>query len=151
MLPNFKPVAAVVIISGVALGGEAGFLVGAVTGLVSNVFFGQGPWTPWQMFAYGIIGFLAGVLFHRRARRSRIALCVYGALAALLVYGLVMDSSMVFMYQTDLNLGMFLFAWLNGLPFNLIHAAATAFFLFVTSGAMLEKLDRIRIKYGFNP
>ena len=53
------------IIAGVAFGGEAGFLVGAIVGLVSNMFLGQGPWTPWQMFSFGIIGFLAGVLFRK--------------------------------------------------------------------------------------
>ena len=58
MLPQFKPVAAIVIISGVAFGGETGFLVGAITAFVSNFFFGQGPWTPWQMFSFGIIGCL---------------------------------------------------------------------------------------------
>ena len=63
MLPQFKPVAAIVIISGVAFGGETGFLVGAITAFVSNFFFGQGPWTPWQMFSFGIIGFLAGIMF----------------------------------------------------------------------------------------
>ena len=65
MLPQFKPVVALVIIAGVAFGGEAGFLVGAMTAFVSNFFFGQGPWTPWQMFGFGIIGFLAGVLFKK--------------------------------------------------------------------------------------
>ena len=63
MLPQFKPVVAIVIISGVAFGGESGFLVGAVSMLVSNLMFGQGPWTPWQMFAAGIIGFVGGILF----------------------------------------------------------------------------------------
>lgn len=58
MLPQFKPVIAMTIISGVAFGGETGFLVGAMTMLASNVMFSQGPWTPWQMFAVGIIGFL---------------------------------------------------------------------------------------------
>jgi len=75
MLPQFKPVLALTIISGVALGGETGFLVGAMTMLASNVLFSQGPWTPFQMFAMGIIGFLAGVLFRRGwLRRSRAAL-----------------------------------------------------------------------------
>ena len=78
MLPQFKPVTAIVIISGVAFGGEAGFLVGAVTGFVSNMFFGQGPLTPWQMFAFGIIGFLAGVLFRKGLLlRSKTALCTF--------------------------------------------------------------------------
>lgn len=65
MLPQFKPVVAIVIISGVAFGGESGFLVGAVSMLVSNLMFGQGPWTPWQMFAAGIIGFIGGILFKK--------------------------------------------------------------------------------------
>ena len=65
MTPQFKPVVAIVIISGVCFGGEAGFLVGAMTGFVSNFFFGQGPWTPWQMFCFGIIGFLAGILYKK--------------------------------------------------------------------------------------
>lgn len=63
MLPQFKPVVAIVIITGVCFGAESGFLVGAVAGFVSNFFFGQGPWTPWQMFCFGIIGFIAGIFF----------------------------------------------------------------------------------------
>ncbi|MDR1574303.1 MAG: ATP-binding cassette domain-containing protein [Clostridiales Family XIII bacterium] len=149
MLPQFKPVTALVIVSGVAFGGEAGFLVGAMTGFVSNMFFGQGPWTPWQMFAFGIIGFLAGVLFRKGLLgRGRAALCVFGALAALVVYGPIMDSSSVLMYQARPAAGMFFVAFLQGVPFNLVHAAATALFLFIISRAMLEKLDRIKVKYG---
>ena len=63
MLPSFKPVAAIVILTGVSFGGEAGFLVGCMIMLLSNMFMGQGPWTPWQMFAFGLIGFLAGILY----------------------------------------------------------------------------------------
>ena len=63
--PQFKPVAAMVIITGVTLGGESGFLVGAIGAFVSNFYFSQGPWTPWQMFSFGIIGFVAGVIFQK--------------------------------------------------------------------------------------
>ena len=70
MLPQFKPVTAIVIIAGVGLGAEAGFLTGAMAGFVSNFFFGQGPWTPWQMFSFGIIGFLAGVIFSKSKNRK---------------------------------------------------------------------------------
>ncbi|MFR1052923.1 MAG: ATP-binding cassette domain-containing protein, partial [Lachnospirales bacterium] len=92
MLPQFKPVMAVTIIAGVAFGGETGFLVGAMTMLASNVLFGQGPLTPWQMFSMGIIGFLAGILFRKGLlRRNRGALCVFGALAAILIYGGIMN------------------------------------------------------------
>jgi energy-coupling factor transport system ATP-binding protein len=149
MLPQFKPVLALVIVAGVAFGGEAGFLVGAMTGFVSNMFFGQGPWTPWQMFAFGLIGFLAGALFRKGLlRRDRGALCVFGALSAFAVYGPIMDGSMVLMYQIRPMKEMFFAAYLQGLPMNLVHATATVFFLFVVSRAMLEKLDRIKVKYG---
>ncbi|SHH98863.1 energy-coupling factor transport system ATP-binding protein [Sporobacter termitidis DSM 10068] len=149
MLPQFKPVAALVIISGVAFGGETGFLVGAVTMLASNVLFGQGPWTPWQMFAMGVIGFLAGVLFRKGVlRRSRLPLCIFGGLAAIAIYGGVMNPSYVVLYNAHPTWPMFLSAYLMGFPFDLIHAAATAIFLWLASRPMLEKLDRIKVKYG---
>lgn len=149
MLPQFKPVAAVVIISGVAFGGEAGFLVGAVTAFVSNMFFGQGPWTPWQMFAFGIIGFLAGVLFRKGIlRRNTAALCVFGGLTAFFIYGGIMNPAAVLMFQSRPKLEMFYLAYLQGVPFDFIHAVATVVFLWFIARPMLEKLDRIKVKYG---
>jgi len=149
MLPQFKPVAAVVIISGVAFGGETGFLVGAMTALVSNMFFGQGPWTPWQMFSFGIIGFLAGVLFQKGIlRRNRAALCVFGGVTTFAIYGTIMNCFAVFMLQPNPTPVMFLPAIIQGLPMDLIHAAATVVFLFIAARPMLEKLERIKQKYG---
>ncbi|MDR3136967.1 MAG: ATP-binding cassette domain-containing protein [Coriobacteriales bacterium] len=149
MLPQFKPVMAVVIIAGVAFGSEAGFLVGVLTGFVSNMFFGQGPWTPWQMFALGIIGFLAGVLFRKGLlSRSRFALCVFGGLATFLIYGGLLNSSYVLTYQSDPTLPLFLAAFIQGIPFDLIHALATVTFLALIARPLLEKLDRIKVKYG---
>lgn len=149
MLPQFKPVTAVVIISGVAFGGEAGFLVGAVTGFVSNMFFGQGPLTPWQMFAFGIIGFLAGILFRKGLLlRSRTALCVYGGLTAFLIYGGIMNPASMLIGQPNPTWEMLWFYYLQGIPFDLIHALATVVFLYIAAEPMLEKLDRIKVKYG---
>jgi uncharacterized membrane protein len=149
MLPQFKPVVALVIIAGVAFGGEAGFLVGAITAFVSNMFFGQGPWTPWQMFAFGIIGFLAGVLFQKSLlKRAPAPLMVFGALVTIIVYGGIMNFSHVIIYQSVITKAMFLAAYLQGLPFDLVHAAATVTFLALISRPMLEKLDRIKVKYG---
>ena len=149
MLPQFKPVIAVVIIAGVAFGGEAGFIVGALTAFVSNMFFGQGPWTPWQMFAFGIIGFLAGVLFRKGIlRRNRAALCIFGGLATFVIYGLIMNTYTLFVYQQIFSWPMFWASILQGIPFDLVHAAATVTFLFIISDAMLDKLDRIKNKYG---
>ena len=138
-----------VIIAGVAFGGESGFLVGAMTAFVSNFFFGQGPWTPWQMFGFGIIGFLAGVLFKKGLlRRSRLSLCIFGGIATILIYGGLMNPSSVLMYQTEITWPMIVTAYALGFPFDVVHAVATVFFLWVISRPMLEKLDRIKVKYG---
>jgi energy-coupling factor transport system ATP-binding protein len=149
MLPEFKPIVALVIIAGVALGGETGFLVGAMTMLVSNVMFGQGPWTPWQMFAMGIVGFLAGVLFRKGLlRRSRISLCVYGTLASVVIYGGIMNPASALMWAHELNWKILLTYYISGFPVDLVRAAATVFFLWFAAEPMLEKLDRIKVKYG---
>ncbi len=150
MLPQFTPVMALVIISGVAFGGETGFLVGAVTMIASNILFSQGPWTPWQMFSMGIIGFLAGVLFRKGLlRRSRGSLATFGAFAAVIIYGGIMNPASALMYNSQsINWEMLKFYYVSGLPMDLVHAASTVIFLLVAAEAMLEKLDRIKVKYG---
>ncbi|MEE0264260.1 MAG: ATP-binding cassette domain-containing protein [Acutalibacteraceae bacterium] len=150
MLPQFKPVLALTIITGVALGGETGFLVGAVTMLTSNMLFSQGPWTPWQMFAMGIIGFLAGVLFKKGwLRRTRISLAVFGALSAIVIYGVIMNTSSALMFSPQsINFKMLLAYYVTGLPMDLTHGFSTALFLLLVAEPMLEKLDRIKVKYG---
>ena len=141
--------AAIVIIAGVAFGGETGFLVGAMTMFGSNMLFGQGPWTPWQMFAMGMIGFLAGVLFRKGLlHRSRFSLCIYGALSVIVIYGGLMNPASVLMYQNHPTWEMFLTAFLTGFPVDLVHGAGTVIFLWLLSQPMLEKLDRIKVKYG---
>ena len=149
MIPQFKPVTAIVIISAVCFGGETGFLVGALTGFVSNFFFGQGPWTPWQMFAFGIIGFLAGVLAKKGLlQKSKLPLCIFGFVATLVIYGGIMNPASVLIWQATPKVEMFVSASALGLPFDLIHATSTAFFLFFAAEPMIEKLNRIKIKYG---
>ena len=149
MLPQFKPVAAIVIISGVAFGGETGFLVGAITAFVSNFFFGQGPWTPWQMFSFGIIGFLAGIMFQKGIlRKTKTDMCVFGFVATFVIYGGIMNPASVIMWQSNININMVLSSYVMGMPFDFIHAVSTVFFLFLAAEPMLEKLERIKIKYG---
>ena len=149
MLPQFKPLVALVIIAGVCFGGETGFLVGAVTGFISNFFFGQGPWTPWQMFAFGIIGFIAGILFRKGfLRKTKASLCIFGAFVTFVIYGGIMNPSTVIMSQDKLNFAMIKAAYISGAPFDLVHAASTAFFLWFISEPMIDKLERIKVKYG---
>ncbi len=149
MLPQFKPVIALVIISGVCFGGEAGFLVGAVSAFISNFYFGQGPWTPWQMFSMGIIGFIAGILFRKGLiRKTKASLCIFGALATLLIYGGIMNPASVISYQPNPTKEMLLMSYVAGFSVDLIHAISTAVFLWFISEPMIEKLERIKIKYG---
>ena len=149
MLPGFKPVAALVILSGVAVGGETGFLVGAMSMLTSNVLFGQGPWTPFQMFAMGLIGFLAGVSFQKGLLRAgRAPLAIFGAVSVVLVYGGIMNPASAILYQPNLSLSVLKAYYLTGFPFDLVHAAATALFLWFGAEPMLEKLERVKRKYG---
>ena len=149
MVPQFKPVAAVVILAGVCFGAESGFLVGAMTAFVSNFFFGQGPWTPWQMFAFGLIGFLAGLLFKEgRLPRKRLPLCAFGAVAILVLYGGITNISSVLLFTAGPSWQTAAATYLAALPFDISHALSTVFFLFVLTNPMLEKLGRIRKKYG---
>lgn len=148
-LPQIKPVLALVIISGIALGGETGFIVGAVSMLVSNIYFGQGAWTPWQMFAAGIIGFLAGVLFQKGLlSRNRGALCVFGFIITIIIYGGIMNFSSWALSRSQLNRETILAFYIQGLPFDIIHAFSTVVFLFFFADPMQEKLERIKTKYG---
>lgn len=149
MLPQFKPMLAIVIIAAVALGGEAGFIVGAISVFVSNFFLSQGPWTPWQMFAMGLIGFIAGVLFRKGLLSRRpLPLAIFGALATFFIYGGIMNPASVLMFQSEPTLGMFITSYALGMPMDIIHAASTFFFLLIISRPFLAKLDRIKSKYG---
>lgn len=148
-LPGFKPVAAMVIISGVAFGGEAGFMVGAITMLCSNIVFGQGPWTPWQMFAMGVIGLLSGIVLKKGVlHRDKIAITVFGVLATFIIYGGVMNPASVIMYQSNVNIEMIIAAYMTGVPADVVHTVSTGVFLWLLSDPMLEKLDRVKVKYG---
>lgn len=149
MLPQFKPVMAVTIIAGIALGGEVGFMVGAVSMLASNVFFSQGMWTPWQMAAMGFIGLIAGIVFRKGwLPRKRLAMSLFGAIIAVLVYGGIMNFASAAMWTTELSWKTLLPYYVTGLPFDAIHGFATAFFLWFGGMPMLEKLERIKKKYG---
>lgn len=152
MMPNFNPVIAIVIISGVAFGCETGYITGAVTMLVSNMVFGQGPWTPWQMFSMGLVGFAAGLVFNnskiRGEQLTRLSLCVFGGFCCIIIYGGIMNPASVIMWQPAVNLQMILAAYVTGFPFDVVQGFATVLFLWLMACPFLEKLDRIKIKYG---
>lgn len=146
-LPEFKPVCAIVILTAVAFNAEAGFVVGACAGLVSNFFFGQGPWTPWQMAAFGLVGYFAGLVFYGR-NVKKLPLLLYGFFSVLLLYGGIVDTSGPLTYSQSVTWGTLLATYASGFGFNLIHASATVIFLLLLYEPVLSRLERIKIKYG---
>ncbi len=148
-LPQFKPVIALVIIAGVTLGGETGFLVGVVTGFVSNFFFGQGVWTPWQMLGFGMTGLLAGLMFGRKMLPvTKKSLCVFGFLVTVVIYGGIVNSEFILVWQENPTLQMAMATYLAGLPFDIVHGVSTTVFLWFIAEPMIEKIERIKTKYG---
>lgn len=150
MVPFFKPMTGMIMITGMAFGPEAGFLTGAVSGFVSNFIFGQGPWTPWQMFAFGISGFLAGVLGRNgiMSEKKRVFTSLLGGIIVVVLVGPILDTCTLFTMSSSINPASAGSVYLSGLPVNLIHAAATVLTLITLGRPVMEKLDRIKIKYG---
>ena len=145
-IPLFKPITAITVITAVYLGGEAGFLVGALSAVISNFFFGQGPWTPFQMFAWGMIGLAAGFL-SGGLKKNRWLLVAYGA-AAGVVYSMIMDVWTVVWYGGGFYSGLYLSAIVSAAPYTLLYAVSNAAFLALLAKPFGEKLERVKIKYG---
>ena len=149
MLPQCKPVLAIIILTGAVLGAETGFLAGVITMLASNMLFGQGIWTPWQMFAMGLCGYLAGVLFQNgRLPRSRFSLGLFGLICAIGIYGVIMNLSTALLYTPELTFRAIAPYLLSGYPMDCMHGAATWLFLWLGAEPVIEKLERIKEKHG---
>jgi energy-coupling factor transport system substrate-specific component len=146
-LPNVKPTTDIVLISGAALGGAPGFAVGALAALTSNLFFGQGPWTPWQMAAWGGVG-IAGALLHRvtRGRIGRLTLAAACGIAGL-AYGAVLNFSTWATYTGDHSLGAYTAIAGTALPFDIAHAAGNVAFALAFGPALLRALARFRRRF----
>lgn len=148
-IPNFKPIFAVIMIAGIAFGPQSGFLVGAVSAFASNIFASQGPWTPWQMLAYGVAGLLAGFIFCKKLLpRHPLFLAAFGFISVLAVVGILLDCCTIFTSMTTITLSSALFVLGQGLPVNISNALCTALTLLLLGKPMLDILDRIKIKYG---
>lgn len=144
---QFKPVCAIVIIAGSCFGAGGGFLSGAVIAFVSNMYFSQGPWTPWQMLSFGIIGFVSGILFKKLKFKSTLAISFYGFFATVLIYGGITNPSSILIYEKNVTLSMLLATYLPGLPLDIVHGISTFFFLWFLYQPMKEKIERVKNKY----
>ena len=148
-IPNFKAIFAIIMLSGIAFGPETGFLVGAISAFASNFFYGQGPYTPWQMFAYGAGGLLAGFLFAKgRLPRKPVVMGVFGFLTTLLLVGPLLDTCSVFLELSVINVGTAWPRYVSGFWVNLSQGVCTFLTMVIFGNPLLEKLDRVKVQYG---
>ena len=151
-VPNFKPVSAICIVAGVVFGRRAGFMVGALAAFVSNFFFGQGPWTPWQMYAWGMIGYFAGVLANHLSMDSltnRVVLYMYGFSSAFL-FGILLNTYYLIGFIQPLTWQTATIAYGASFIFDVTHGIATVSFLALIYAPWRKKLERIKLKYALD-
>lgn len=146
LLPVLKPITALTVLSALYLGAESGFLVGALSAVLSNFIFGQGPWTPFQMLAWGLIGLFAGMLT-KPLSRSRLLLCGYGLLSGA-GYSMLLDVWTTVWTYGEFTLRAYTAALAAALPMTCIYAVSNVVFLALLAKPVGEKLARIRKKYG---
>ncbi len=146
MIPMIKPMTALVILTGIYLGSETGFFVGALAALLSNFYFGQGPWTPFQMLAWGLIGLLAGFL-STVLRRKRWCLLVYGTVMGVL-YSAIMDIWTVLWWNGTFEISYYWAALGTAVPYTVLYAASNVLFLWLLGKPIGKKLERIALVYG---
>lgn len=150
VIPHFKPMFGVIIIAGIALGAQNGFLVGAVSAFASNFFLAQGPWTPWQMLAYGLCGCIAGIFYYNKEKlpRDGLSLGLFGFVLVLFCVCPVLDTCSVFTTLTVFTPAAILSIYTGAILTNIIQAISTLLTLLLLSKPLLKILERIIRKYG---
>ena len=145
-IPSFKPVTAMVVLTAMYFGSETGFLCGALSAVISNFYFGQGAWTPFQMFAWGIVGFLAGLLA-KPLKKSRIFLGLYGIVAGVL-YSFLMDILTVLWMDGYFNFPRYFAALATALPVTVTYAVSNVVFLELFVYPIGSIFGRFKTKYA---
>ena len=146
VLPAFKPITAIVIVTAIWMGPECGFMVGSLTAVISNFWFGQGPWTPFQMVAWGLIGVISG-LCSKSLKQNKIWLYIFGALMGIF-YSNFMDIWTVLWHGDGFVWSMYKAALITAIPYAASNAVSNVIFLMLIGRPFGEKFDRVINKYG---
>lgn len=153
--PDFKPIAAIVILAGIAFGPQTGFMTGTLSLLVSNIYFGQGPWTPWQMLSFGLAGLVFGILSkkkiipsHDYTKKQVVLLTIGGFFFTWCIIGPLLDVCALTLMVNDVTPASALAIFASGVPVNFTRAIATALLLLLITNPLLDKLERVKVKYG---
>ncbi len=146
-IPGFKPVTAIVVVAALYLGPQSGFMIGALTAFLSNFYFGQGAWTPMQMFSWGICGLFAGI-FSTYLLKHRVLLLVYGAFCGI-IFSLIMDLWSVLWFDNGFNLARYLAMVASSIPSMTTYIVSNLIFILVIEKPFGIIMKRIKSKYGF--
>ncbi|MGN1266427.1 MAG: ECF transporter S component [Dorea sp.] len=146
-IPSFKPTSAIVIITGMQFGPLAGFLTGSLSALASNMFLGQGPWTIWQMTAWGMMGFAAGILQKKEMFQMKNFLYIFG-FASGLFFGWFMNLQYLIGYVDPITWEAAVASCVSSLLFDVTHGISTVVFLALMEKSWGKKLRRLKVKYG---
>ena len=148
-IPHFKAAFAIIMLTGIAFGPEAGFIVGAITAFASNFFYGQGAYMPWQMMAYGAGGMLAGFVFIKnKIPKKPWIMAIFGFFAVVFWIGPLLDTSHIFIMMPEINISTITASLASGFPVNVSQGICTALMMFIFGKPLLEKLDRVKLKHG---
>ena len=148
-IPHFKAAFAIIMLTGIAFGPEAGFIAGAITAFASNFFYGQGAYMPWQMMAYGAGGMLAGFVFIKdKIPKKPWIMATAGFLSVVLWIGPLLDTSHIFIMMPEINASTVTASLASGFPVNVSQGICTALMMLIFGRPLLEKLDRVKQKYG---
>jgi len=145
-IPSLQPCTYLIVCSGYVFGPIAGFMVGAMTPLISNFFLGQGPWTLYQMLAWGLIGYGAGYL--ARFNLDRKGFIIVGVVCGFL-FGLITNIYFWLYFAYPLTFGTLVFVQLSSLWFDISHAVGNAIFLGLFSTRTVSILERYRKRFSW--
>ncbi len=145
-LPSFKPVSALVILIALYFGKETGFVVGALSAVISNFYFSQGAWTPFQMFAWGMVGFIAGI-FAEQFKKHKLLLFVYGGLSGIM-YSFILDVWTVIWMDGYFNIARYITSVISSARVTGIYVVSNIVFLIVLYYPVDAVFGRIKTKYA---
>lgn len=146
-LPSVQPTTFVIIVAGIVLGPQGGFVVGTLAAIVSNLFLGHGPWTPWQMYAWGMIGLIAGVLQNTWMMKNMLSRCIYGFVVGIL-FGWIMNLWFIIGVIQEINWQAIFVYYSASFYFDLAHGLSNIFFILLFSTTWIKILERFKRKYG---
>lgn len=146
-IPGFKPVTAIVVVAALYLGPQSGFMIGALTAFLSNFYFGQGSWTPMQMFSWGVCGLFAGLL-SSHLLKHKLLLLIYGAFCGVL-FSLIMDFWSVLWIDSSFNLTRYIAMVASSMPSTINYIISNLIFILIIEKPFGIIMKRIKSKYGF--